>query len=130
MIPIRVHLGPMPEMLRTIMGDLLSQAPDIVVAGESARSEDSLCQAREERADVVVTQDPTQAGASCLDLVLADSPMGIFAVSADGRNASGVTLRRRRISVESGGHSILVEAIRQMGAELDSELDEPNEGRC
>jgi len=130
MIPIRVHLGPMPEMLRTIMADLLSQSPDIVIAGESTRADESLMQARGECADVLVTQDPIQMGAGCLDLVLADPPMGIFAVSADGRSASGVTLRRRRIQVESQGRSTLAEAIRQMALELHAERDEPSGGRC
>ena len=47
----------MPEMLRTIMSDLLSQEPDMVIAGGSGRPEDSLPNAREQHADVLVTQD-------------------------------------------------------------------------
>ncbi len=126
MNPIRVHLGPMPEMLRTIMSDLLSQEPDMVIAGESGRHEDSLPNAREQHADILVTQDNLrQSDTSCLALVLADPPLGIFAVSADGHSAAGVTLVRRRISVESQGRSMLAAAIRRMAAELDTVPDEP-----
>lgn len=125
MNPIRVHLGPMPEMLRTIMGDLLSQEPDMIIAGESGRHEDPLPNAREQRADVLITQDGARHGdGSCLDLVLAEPPLGIFAVSADGHSAAGVTLVRRRIAVESAGRSTLAEAIRHMAAELGAAPDE------
>lgn len=120
MNPIRVHLGPMPDMLRTILSDLLSQSSDIVIVGESVRHEDSLPKAREEHADVLLTQDRTPAGDNCLDLILAEPPLGIFAVAGDGRSAAGITLLRRRISVESNGRSTIVEAIRQMAEELDS----------
>jgi chemotaxis response regulator CheB len=121
MNPIRVHLGPMPEMMRTIMSDLLRQEPDMVIAGESTQYEDPLPNAREQQADVLVTQDGAQQGdGSCLDLVLAEPPLGIFAVSADGHSAAGVTLVRRPIPVESGGRSMLAEAIRRMAAELDA----------
>jgi len=116
----------MPEMLRTIMSDLLSQEPDIVIAGESARHEESLPKAREEGADVLITQDRAQTDGSCLDLILAEPPIGIFAVSADGRSATGVTLLRRGISVESEGRSTIADAIRRMAADLGTAAGEPN----
>jgi DNA-binding NarL/FixJ family response regulator len=117
----------MPEMLRTIMSDLLSQEPDMVIAGGSGRPEDSLPNAREQHADVLVTQDGAQDGdGGCLGLVLAGPPLGIFAVSADGHSAAGVTLVRHRIPVESQGRSMLAAAIRRMAAELGTAPDEPN----
>lgn len=105
-------------MLRTIMGDLLSQQPDMVIAGESALADESLPTARNQRADVLITEQRSDAGTSCLDAVLGESPIGVFAVSADGRSATGVTLRPRRIPVESEGRSTLVEAVRRMAAEV------------
>src|SRR5688572_22809794 len=34
---IRIHLGPMPKMLRTIVGDLLDREKDLLVVGRSER---------------------------------------------------------------------------------------------
>ncbi|MDX1487713.1 MAG: hypothetical protein R3268_05895, partial [Acidiferrobacterales bacterium] len=63
--PIRVHLGPMPEMLLTIIGDLLSREPDIVITGRSAHHEDCLREARARRAEVVVAQERLHNNNSC-----------------------------------------------------------------
>jgi hypothetical protein len=127
MNPIRVHLGSMPEMLRTIMSDLLEQEEDMVIAGDSPGREESLPNARQQHADVLVTQDSAnQAVGSCLDLVLAAPPLGIFAVSEDGHSASGVTLVRRPIPLESDGRSTFAEAIRRMAVEMN---DLPNESK-
>jgi hypothetical protein len=120
MSPIRVHLGPMPEMLRTIIHDLLRQEPDIVIAGTSARPGECLRTARDERADIVVTQDATNNGSACLDLVLAKPPLGVLAVSTDGKSAAGVSLARHPINLESGSPSMLADAIRRMAAELST----------
>jgi chemotaxis response regulator CheB len=122
MSPIRVHLGPMPEMLRTIMSDLISEAPDIVIVGQSSRHEEALPEARGDGSQVLIVAESGTPAGSCLELVLAESPIGIFALSADGRSAAGVTLRRRHVQVELDGRSTIVDAIRQMAADVGSEL--------
>jgi DNA-binding NarL/FixJ family response regulator len=115
---IRVHLGPMPEMLRMIIGDLLSRETDIVIAGQSTRHADCLREARGERADIVIAQDLRHDGANCLDLILGEPPLGILAVAADGQSAAGVSLTRKAIALRTGSPSILAEAIRRMAADL------------
>jgi chemotaxis response regulator CheB len=109
----------MTELFRTILGDLLGGEPDIVVVGSSAPGGDCLRDARCTNADVILAQDSVRAGGSCLDLVLADQPLGVLAVSIDGHSASGVSLRRRPIVLDSDSPSILAGAIRRMARELD-----------
>jgi hypothetical protein len=116
--PIRVHLGPMPPMLRMIVGDLLGREPDIVIAGSSARDGDCLREARDEQAEIVIAQDVQHGGSTCLDLILAEPPLGVLAVAPDGHSAAGVTLARQPITLETGSPSILADAIRTMAAEL------------
>ena len=115
---IRVHLGPMPEMLRMIIGDLLSRETDIVIAGQSTRHADCLRDARGGRAEIVIAQDLRHDGANCLDLILAEPPLGILAVAIDGQSAAGVSLTRKAIALRTGSPSILAQAIRRMAAEL------------
>ncbi len=120
MNPIRVHLGPMPQMLRTIIGDLLSREPDIVIAGTSAHHRDCLREARDGHAEIVVAQDVPNEGSTCLDLILAEPPLGVLAVSPNGHSAAGVSLARQPISFNKGTPSILADAIRRMAAELSA----------
>ncbi|HEU4651786.1 MAG TPA: hypothetical protein VFS49_10265 [Croceibacterium sp.] len=118
MSPIRVHLGPMPEMLRTIIGDVLHREEDIVITSESARHEHCLREARGRHADVVVTQDRPAGGDDCLDQILARPPLAVFVVSPDGRSADGISLARRPIALGAESPAVLAEAIRRMAAEL------------
>lgn len=122
----------MPEMLRTVVSDLLELEPDMTIAGASERNEDPLPNARKEAADVLITHDNGCGGGSCLGLILSESPMAIFAISKDGHSASGVSLRRRSITLEVNGRLILADAIRTMAAELDvssTAADGPSAGK-
>jgi len=110
---IRIHLGPMPTMLRSILGDLLRQHPDMVVVGESAPSEDSLKTARDERADLLITEDGAGGSGTCLDAILKGPRLGIVALSADGRRASAVNLVRQPILDDEEQQS-LADAIRRI----------------
>ena len=125
MTPIRVHLGPMPEMLRTIIGDLLGREADIVIAGNSTRSEHCLRAARRQNAVIIVAQDDPNAGSDCLDLILAEPPLGVLAVSADGQSAAGVSLARAPITLNTGSRSIFADTIRRMAAQLGVEAVAP-----
>lgn len=118
MAPIRVHFGPMPPMLRAIVSDMLEPEPDIQVVGRSTDQEDCLGAARSERAAIIVTQDKEQRGSTCLDLILADPPLGVVAVSSDGHRAAGVSLVRRPIAFDSESPAVLADAIRRIAAEL------------
>jgi chemotaxis response regulator CheB len=126
--PIRVYFGPMPEMLRTIISDLLSHEADIAIVGRSTARDECLRAARKERAAVIIVQNPEDEQSTCLDLVLAEPPLGVLAVSIDGQSAAGVSLVRRPINLDSGGPSMLADAIRRMAAELSAATFEQTAG--
>ena len=112
--PIRIHLGPMPEMLRTIIGDLLRQETDLVVVGQSGEGQDTLRSAQDERADVLIAHNQPHPDSRCLDTILAATPISILAISGDGRTADAVNLLRRPVALNGGGQSGLADAIRQI----------------
>lgn len=118
MDPIRVHFGPMPEMLRTIIHDLLADESDILIVGRSAQPDDCLREARAGHAAVIVAQESAHDGRSCLDLILAEPPLGILEVSRDGRSAAGMSLVREPIQLDAGKPSGLVGSIRRLAAQL------------
>ena len=128
MNPIRVYFGPMPEMLRTIISDLLSDEADIAIVGKSTAQDECLRAAREVRATIVIVQDTENEQSTCLDLVLAEPPLGVLAVSMDGQSAAGVNLVRRPITLDSGSPSILADAIRRIAAELSAAAFEQTAG--
>ncbi len=101
-----------------IIGDLLIRETDIVIAGQSTRHSDCLHDARREQAEIVIAQDLKHDGTNCLDLILADPPLGILAVATDGQSAAGVSLTREPVALRTGSPSILADAIRRMAAEL------------
>lgn len=118
MNPIRIHLGSMPEMLRAIITDLLHQDSDIVVVGRSGQGEDELECAREEWADVLITQDRQHDGNVLLDRLLQAPPICIFAISDDGRTADAVNLVRRPIPLNDKLPSAFANAVRQIAGNL------------
>ena len=108
----------MPEMLRTIVADLLSQEPDIVVVSRSSDGKEAVQRARDDRADVLITQDCANGATTCLDAILWHEPLGIVALSADGQSAAGVSLVRQPISLNGGERSALAAEIRTMAVGL------------
>jgi DNA-binding NarL/FixJ family response regulator len=102
----------MPGMLSTIVDDLLSRESDIVVVGRSVDREDALLRAREERADVVITEDSNQ-GSTCLNAILSGPPLSIFALAPDGLGAVAIDLTRRKVRLD-GDKETLADAIRQL----------------
>lgn len=111
---IRVHFGPMPEMLRAIMSDLLEQEPDIMIVGTSSQRNECLHAAYEARAEIIIVQDVVHEGGACLDLILAGPSLGLFAISDDGMSATGVSLARQPIMLDAESPSNLADAIRDM----------------
>ena len=108
----------MPEMLRTIVADLLSQEPDIVVVSRSNDGKDAIQCARDARADVLITQDRANGVTTCLDAILWHEPLGIVALSTDGQSAAAVSLVRQPISLNGGERSALAAEIRMMAVGL------------
>lgn len=118
MAPIRVHVGPMPEMLRAITADLLGLEPDIVIAGTSTDREDCLRAARRDKAEIILAQDHDDHSGSCLDLMLAEPALGLLAVSVDGESATRVTLSRQSLALDPASRTNLTDAIRSLAGEL------------
>ena len=110
--PIRIHLGPMPEMLRTIVGDLLGREQDLLVVGRSREGEDTLRQARDELADVLITHEQDGQDNLCLDQILASTPLSILSISDDGQTADAVDLVRRPVALNGNSASALADAVR------------------
>ncbi len=113
MNPIRVHLGPMPRMLRAMVNDLLSAEADITIVGNSYGVEDSLPVASAQGADILIAQERASNPDSCTAAVILGGPAAILAVAADGRHGTGVNLVRRPISLNGGGSS-LPDAVRNL----------------
>jgi DNA-binding NarL/FixJ family response regulator len=116
--PIRIHLGHMPAMLRRIVSDLLSAEPDFIVVGSSRPDEDPLVRARQELADMVITEDRSGSGPSTLDLIISGPPISIFAIASHGQTAAAVDLVRRPINLDTGRKAALADAIRSVAAGL------------
>jgi DNA-binding NarL/FixJ family response regulator len=107
----------MPEMLRTIIGDLLGQEADLVVVGQSGEGQDTLRSAQDDQADVLIAHNQPHPDSRCLDTILAVTPISILAISEDGRTADAVNLMRRPVALNGGAQSGLADVIRQI-AEL------------
>jgi hypothetical protein len=116
--PIRVHLGQMPTMLCTIVSDLLRQEPDMVVVGRSEPDQDAVAAASEQQADILITQDQAGGAATSLESILRGPLLGVFALSADGRNAAAVNLVRYPVPLDHDPDQGLADAIRRIADEL------------
>lgn len=114
--PIRIHLGPMPAMLRTIIGDLLGHERDLLVVGSSVTGQDVLRRAQDDRADVLITHDRDGDEGRCLERILSSSSLSILAISADGHRADAVDLVRRPVDLDGDRRSRLAEAVREITA--------------
>jgi hypothetical protein len=113
---IRVYLGPMPRMLRSMISDLLSAEPDITVVGNSHREGGSLLAASTQRADILIAQEGAPGPCACAAAVLSGAPRVILAVAADGHHGTSVNLTRQSISLNGGGLS-LPDAVRNLLAQ-------------
>ncbi len=103
-------------MLSRIVDDLLLCEPDMVVVGRSPGGGDALREARDNRADMLITQDKF-GGSSSLDTILAASPLNILAISPDGLTGAQVSLARRPVNLGADGGVTLAEAIRGLAVE-------------
>ncbi|MEA3061791.1 MAG: hypothetical protein QOJ94_1572 [Sphingomonadales bacterium] len=109
--PIRIQLGQMPALLSRIVDDLLLREPDMLVVGRSPDG-DPLREARDNRADMLITQDEYGGGGTCLETILASPPLNILAISRDGLTGARISLSRRPVNLGADGRATLAEAIR------------------
>jgi DNA-binding NarL/FixJ family response regulator len=111
--PIRILLGPMPEMLRTMIKDLLAHEADMLVVGESNDASAALSSAADIRADMLIAHTAQSPEANPIDSIVSVSPFCIFAIATSGTEATAVQIVREPISFESSSGSALASAIRE-----------------
>lgn len=104
-------------MLSRIVDDLLLREPDLVVVGRSQGGGDALREARDNRADMLITQDEYGGGGTCLDSILAAPPISILAISADGLTGARISLSRRPVDLGTPAGASLAEAIRGLAVD-------------
>ena len=115
---IRIQLGPMPAMLRRILGDLLENEEDMQIVGQSTQSEFCLSDARSCGAAIVLSRRPSRTEGDCLDLILADPPLGLLELSADGHSAESFALVREPVLFDTANPAGLPGAIRRLASRL------------
>lgn len=111
---IRIHLGPLPPMLRTMINDLLEEEPDMTVVGNSYAGEDSLVAASADKADMLISQEQTSLGDSCLSAIVTQNPSAILAISPHGNGGTCINLVHRTISLDRAGTSALANTVREI----------------
>jgi hypothetical protein len=108
----------MPAMLCTIVSDLLRREPDMVVVGQTDLDQDALAAASQEQADILITQDDVGGASTSLETIVRGPLLGVFALSADGRNAAAVDLVRHPVSLNHDQNHGLADAIRRLADNL------------
>jgi Flp pilus assembly protein TadD len=86
----------------------------MLVVGQSSNGDDSLRRAREDEADMLITQDGVN-GDTSLDAILHAPALSILAIDRDGRSGSAISLARRAVDLDSNGGG-LAEVIRHAAA--------------
>lgn len=110
---IRVHLGQMPPMLRSMISDLLDGEADLAVVGNSHGTEAALAAARADRARVILTMRDTIDPS--ITPLLATEPLTVLAFEPDGQAVIAMTVQRRRIPMR-GGFKDVARILRKAGA--------------
>ena len=111
--PIRILLGPMPEMLRTMIRDLLSCEEDMLVVGESNDPSAALASAVDARADMLIAQSVEDPKDHLFHALMTASPFCIFAIATSGTDATAVQLVRGPISFDASSKAALASAVRK-----------------
>ena len=112
--PIRVVLGPMPDLLREMIEDLLSCESDMVVLGRFGDSAEALETACAEHADMLILQEDERRSSGLLDAIVGAPPFSIFAISPSGRDATAVNLVHEAVAFDSSSRTAFAAAIRRI----------------
>lgn len=111
--PIRILLGPMPEMLRAMIEDLLSSEADMLVVGQSDEPDTALTSATKTKADMLITQSSDDGQDNLLDAIVCGSPFSIFAISGSGHHATAIHMVREAVGFDAESRSAFAAAIRE-----------------
>lgn len=113
MSAIRIHLGPMPTMLRSIITDLLSTEQEVEIVGMGDEEGPSLAAARAEGADVLLVSQSSRAADPSLAALLEGRPRTVLMLKPDHQTCVAVTLTRREYPVDGEDLSDLAAVIRK-----------------
>jgi len=112
--PIRVLLGPMPDLLREMLEDLLSCESDMVVLGRSETGAAALTSASDASADMLIMQSETDGKDGLLSSIVDGPPFSIFAISATGEHATAVRFVHEDVVFDASSRSAFAAAIRRI----------------
>jgi DNA-binding NarL/FixJ family response regulator len=116
---IRVLLGPMPDLLRDMIKDLLSSEKDMVVLGNSETPGMALITACSEQADMLIVQAGEDGECGLLDELVRSSPFSIFAISASGTDATAINLIHQDVVFDASSRTAFAAAIRSVARPPD-----------
>lgn len=125
--PIRVLLGPMPDLLREMLEDLLSCESDIVVLGQSETGTGTLTSACEANADMLIVQSEPDGKEALLNSIVEGPPFSIFAISETGEHAKTVRFVHEDIVFDSSSGTTFAAAIRRAAR---SQVSRPEPGQA
>jgi hypothetical protein len=126
--PIRVLIGPMPDLLRGMIEDLLSSESDMIVLGRSDDSAGALEAAFGARADMLIMQESEDGGTGLLHAIVEAPPFSIFAISPSGRHATAVNLVHEAVAFDTSSRTAFAAAIRRIARSRPAETS-PRESR-
>lgn len=112
--PIRVLLGPMPELLREMIEDLLSIETDMVVLGQSDDPATALANTCSAHADMLIMQAQKDEGTGILEAIVQAPPFSILAISAAGTDATAVRLIHENVLFDTSSGAAFAAAIRRV----------------
>lgn len=112
---MRILLDGMPQMLRTIVKDILSSDPQCEIVAETAEQNNLRAQLRETPVDVIILASPdVDAVSDRFAPLLAHHPATrIIAITSDGKRAFLYDLRTHVTPIDELSPATLLSAIRQ-----------------
>lgn len=102
--------------------DLLAPEPDMEIVGFAEEEADALSAARQEGANLVITQESGTSTSGPLGAILTDLPLTILSIDAGGDAGTSVAFLRRRHSLQLGSGNGLAQVVRNA---LESPLGTP-----
>jgi DNA-binding NarL/FixJ family response regulator len=130
LVSIRIVLADLPQMLRSIIRDILAGEPDMEVVGELPGQAELPAMVRRTGATfVIVRQTSPDPPTIFHDLLAARPPTRVLAIADEGRAAILYELRPRRIAIGELSAARLVAAIRDKKGWTAMQEEEAWEGR-
>jgi DNA-binding NarL/FixJ family response regulator len=130
LVSTRIVLADLPQMLRSIIQDILAGEPDMEVVGELPGQAEVPAMVQQTGATfVIVRQTGPDPPAIFQNLLAAQSPMRVLAIADEGRAAILYELRPRRIPIGEFSAARLVAVIRDKGQSMAVQQEPAEEGR-